>query len=228
MPALGNELFALTVRIFYRKLGRTKYISHLDLVRCVSRALKRSKLPVWHTLGFNPHIYLTFALPLALGYESECESMDFRLVEELPMGEVVDRLNAVFPEGLEAFAAAPAGQKPEEIAWADYEIAQEFGGRDAAGAKAAFEAFCARESIPVMKKTKKGERELDLKPHFSVLSQQAEGETLRLGLRMAAGNTLNVNPTLLLDAFAAGCGWEADWTRVVRKRILDGKQNDFH
>ena len=48
----------MTVRVFYRKLGRIKYISHLDMVRCISRALKRSGLPVWHTLGFHPHVYL--------------------------------------------------------------------------------------------------------------------------------------------------------------------------
>ena len=58
--ALGTDLFAVTARVFYKKQGRAKYISHLDLVRCISRALKRSKLPVWHTLGFHPHVYLTF------------------------------------------------------------------------------------------------------------------------------------------------------------------------
>ena len=124
---MANELYEMTVRVFYRKLGRIKYISHLDLVRCVSRCLKRSGLPVWHTLGFNPHIYVTFALPLALGYESECESMDFRLVQALPLQQVVDRLNQVFPQGLEAYHAAPVVQKPEAIAWAEYEITQEYG-----------------------------------------------------------------------------------------------------
>jgi len=86
------ELFQTTVRVFWKKEGRIKYISHLDINRCMARALKRSRLPVWHTLGFNPHIYTTFALPLALGYESECESVDFRLTEQVPMQEVVDRL----------------------------------------------------------------------------------------------------------------------------------------
>lgn len=112
---MGTDLFAVTARVFYKKQGRAKYISHLDLVRCISRALKRSKLPVWHTLGFHPHVYLTFALPLALGYESECESMDFRLTETLPMEAVVDRLNAVLPEGICCYAAAPAVMKPDAI-----------------------------------------------------------------------------------------------------------------
>lgn len=48
------------VRLFFTKLDRAKYISHLDMNRCMSRALKRSGLPVWYTGGFNPHMYLTF------------------------------------------------------------------------------------------------------------------------------------------------------------------------
>lgn len=224
---MENELFKVTVRVFYRKLGRIKYISHLDMVRCISRALKRSGLPVWHTLGFHPHVYLTFALPLALGYESTCESMDFRLTRELPMEEVVERLNAVLPEGVRCYRAAPAGQKPEAIAWADYEITQEFDGMEAAEAAEKFAAWRNRETVPVVKKGKKGERVIDAKPHFSVLEERAEGNTLRFTMRAAAGNTLNLNPTLLLDAFAAEEGVRADWMRVVRTAVLDGEFRPF-
>ena len=59
-----------TVRIWFTKTGEASYISLLDLQRVMQRALKRSGLPVWYTLGFNPHIYMTFACPLPLGQES--------------------------------------------------------------------------------------------------------------------------------------------------------------
>ena len=224
---MGNELYELTVRVFYRKLGRIKFISHLDLVRCVSRCLKRSGLPVWHTLGFNPHIYVTFALPLALGYESECESMDFRLVQAVPFQEVVDRLNQVFPQGLEAYRAAPVVQKPEAIAWAEYEITQEFSQGKPETAGQALEAFCSQPEIPVMKRTKKGEKQLDVKPLFTILEQRVSEDAFWLRMRTAAGAQRNINPTLVLDAFATQTGWKADWTQVVRKRILDESLHDF-
>lgn len=86
-----------TVRVFFAKEGRLKYISHLDVTRCLARVFKRSRLPIWYTQGFNPHAYLTFALPLPLGVESCCESFDFRLTEEVSCEEVTDRLNAVLP-----------------------------------------------------------------------------------------------------------------------------------
>ncbi|MEM1483359.1 TIGR03936 family radical SAM-associated protein [Oscillospiraceae bacterium PP1C4] len=224
---MPNAVYSSTVRVFFKKQGRIKYISHLDINRCVARALKRSGLPVWHTLGFNPHIYTTFALPLSLGYESECESMDFRLTEELPMQEVVDRLNAVFPEGLIAYAAQPAGAKPEAICWADYEITQEFDGIDAQTVVDKFAAYCAQEEIPVVKKTKKGDKTIDVKPCFSVRDVKAEGCTLSMTMRAAAGITLNINPTLILDAFAENAGIKADWMRVVRIAILDQEFKAF-
>ena len=89
-----------TVRVFFAKEGRLKYISHLDVTRCLARVFKRSRLPIWYTQGFNPHAYLTFALPLPLGVESCCESFDFRLTEEVSCEEVTDRLNAVLPDDL--------------------------------------------------------------------------------------------------------------------------------
>ena len=67
------------LRVFYEKTGRAKYISHLDINRCMQRALRRAEIPVWYTEGFNPHPYTTFALPLSLGYESLCETMDLRI-----------------------------------------------------------------------------------------------------------------------------------------------------
>ena len=69
------------IRIFFSKTGRAIYISHLDLYRLFQRSIKRAKLPVWETEGFNPHLYLTFALPLALGTAGVCESMDTKLTE---------------------------------------------------------------------------------------------------------------------------------------------------
>ena len=55
------------LRLFYTKTGSAKYISHLDVMRAFQRAFRRSKIPVWYTEGFHPHLYLTFALPLSLG-----------------------------------------------------------------------------------------------------------------------------------------------------------------
>ena len=71
-----------TIRIFFEKCGESAYISLLDLQRVFHRVLKRSGLPVWYTMGFNPHIYLSFSCPLSLGQESLCESCEVKTEAE--------------------------------------------------------------------------------------------------------------------------------------------------
>lgn len=111
-----------TIRLVFSKTGRARYMSHLDLNRAMIRALRRAKLPVWYTEGFNRHPYVTFAAPLSLGYEGLHETMDLRLEEDVPMEELVSRLGAVLPEGLRALSAAAAVRKPGEVAAARYEL----------------------------------------------------------------------------------------------------------
>ena len=151
-----------TVRVFFAKEGRLKYISHLDVTRCLARVFKRSRLPIWYTQGFNPHAYLTFALPLPLGVESCCESFDFRLTEEVSCEEVTDRLNAVLPDDLRVLRAAAPVMEPSAICWADYRLTFR---DDAPAAEEAFDRLLAAEHLMVTKKTKKGDQQIDLKAY---------------------------------------------------------------
>lgn len=217
----------MTVRIFYEKTGRAKYISHLDMMRCMTRSLSRSGLPVWYTQGFNPHIYLTFALPLSLGTESLWEAMDFKLEEELPMEEVASRLDACMPQGIRVLRAALPVEKADAIAWADYTVTMTFDGRDAGPLGEAFAALCGQEEILVQKRTKKGDKEVDIRPLLTLLGWEAQGERLTARLRMAAGGTTNINPSLLLGRFFDQLGMEADYLTLCKTAVLTGDLKPF-
>ena len=113
----------ITVRISFEKKNEASYISLLDLQRVMQRVLKRSGLPVWHTLGFNPHIYMTFACPLSLGQESECECVDVKTEAEAPdFAQWKTALNAIMPAGIVITRVAPVQMKADRIAWACYQI----------------------------------------------------------------------------------------------------------
>lgn len=224
---MADALYCETVRVIYQKTGRLKYISHLDLNRCVTRALRRSGLPVWHTLGFHPHVYLTFALPLALGYEGLCESFDFRLTSPAAPEHIIKSLNDVLPTAIRVTKAAAPVKKPEAICWADYEINQRFDGIDAPSVLEQLKAYFSRPQILVEKKGKKGMNTVDVKPHIQMLDSSADGHELSLTLRCAAGITLNINPTLLLNAFFDSAKLLPAWTRVVRTAIYDSKLEMF-
>ena len=116
-PLNGKVEFAMkNVRVKYIKKGRSKYISHLDMNRCMTRALQCAKLPIWHTEGFNPHPYVTFALALSLGFESSCEIMDFNLNEGVAFAKVKRALNDVMPEGIQILSVITPQRKVTDIA----------------------------------------------------------------------------------------------------------------
>ncbi len=205
------------VRVWFEKKGSARYISHLDLVRCMSRALKLSGLPVWYTEGFNPRIYMTYAMPLSLGACGERECMDIRLLEDVPFDEITSLLNERLPKDIRIIGAGEPVRKLEEIAFAEYEVTLE----DRNGAVVdALSRLLAREDILVTKHSKKGDRQVDVKPYFSAVEQDRQEGELRLFMRLPCSVSGAVNPQLLLEALKT---YEAvePYAKITRKRLLD-------
>mgnify|MGYP000226545077 CR=1 FL=1 len=162
----------ITVRISFEKKTEASYISLLDLQRVMQRVLKRSGLPVWHTLGFNPHIYMTFACPLSLGQESECECVDVKTEAEAPdFAQWQTALNAIMPAGIHVTRVAPVEMKADSIAFACYRI------NYPAAAAAVLEQYNALETAPVEKHSKRGKKIVDLKSISSSCAIQHWGTT---------------------------------------------------
>jgi radical SAM-linked protein len=78
-----------------------KYISHLDLMRLLTRAMRRADLPLKITEGFNPHPKLSIKRALKLGLESENEEGSILLKERISPDSFRDRLQKQLPEGIE-------------------------------------------------------------------------------------------------------------------------------
>jgi radical SAM-linked protein len=215
----GLEVLALnkTIRVYFKKTGRVKYISHLDLQRTMQRALKRAKLPVWETEGFNPHIYITFALPLSLGIESVCESFDIKLIEEISLDEIPKKLNAVLTEDLTIIKAVEPVHKHIEIQKAEYDIVI-----SGAHKMRPFTDFLNQDEIIITKKTKKGETQIDLKPLIEL--KEIDGE--KINLILPAGNEFNVNPMQVISAFSAFVGEELQ-AGITRTAIFCADGNVF-
>jgi radical SAM-linked protein len=93
-----------TYRLKYAKRGRIRFISHLDVMRALARALYRSRLPLVFTEGFNPRPKLSMGPALPLGCESESEFADISLTRDLAPEAVQEQLRRYLPEGLELLA----------------------------------------------------------------------------------------------------------------------------
>lgn len=217
------------VRVFYRKDGPCKYISHLDSNRVMIRAIGKSRLNIWHTEGFHQHAYITFALPLSLGFASECESMDFRVLDDSEdLSAIPDRLNACLPEGIRVFRCAESVHKPAAIESAKYAVTLEpmnDGEISFEELSEKWNAFLSLPEIITQKKTKKGMKDVDLKPYILACEPLA-GEKVRFALTLPAGASLNINPNLLLNAFSQHIGVEL-YAAVTRVGIYIKGGEDF-
>ena len=217
------------IRIWFEKRGRAKYISHLDLMRAMSRAVRRAGLPLWYTEGFHPHPYLSFPLPLPLGQEGLREAMDLRLEEAgmriqgagdppLPLIPVTSLLTPVLPEGLRVLEAARPWAGPGEIRAAEYRVAVPCADPEAWASRAA--RLLAGGELTARKTGKQGHRKVEKDIALAPLTLRwelaARDRGVLLECTLAAGSEANLNPALLVEALGG------EGTAITRVRLLRG------
>ena len=212
----------MTYRFKFSKGEEIKFIGHLDIVQAFQRAIKRADLPIAYSNGFNPHQQIDFASPLSLGYVSEGEYGDLKLTEDLEPQEVMERLNAVLPDGMvikelirrrdgvkNTMASVSAGRYK---AYLDSRITPKMVEED-------LEQYFAMEEILVMKKTKNNFKETDIKPDIFQLINASEGEQAIIEMVIAAGSTRNLKPESVAEGFYNFVGVEYNKFKIGFKRM---------
>ena len=197
------------IRVCFSKTGNLKYISHLDLQRAIHRMLIRSGLPIAFTEGFNPHPRLNIALPLSIYQEGERELFDFRVSEDVSTEVIKEKLQkAAFPEMKIVSVEYAVGKLTTKRAvWriemtttlADKEIENAFGGE-----------------MQVTKRTKNGDKLVDISPMARFVSIEHIGDTVVLRVELNAAGNDYLNPSYV----AAFFGDKLNVTRVVRENIV--------
>lgn len=194
-----------SLRIWFKKVGRAKYISHLDLMRSMTKAIKRSGLKVWYTEGFNPHAYIVFPLPLSLGIESESECVDIRVEDGVTPWEVKERLFDQVPEGLDLVSVEEPFCNAKEIRFGRYVVTLDFESEaDAKSFAEISEKLVLEKSLVCEKKGKKGHKkvmkEVPLGEHIFNFSTEVKENILVINVDLSAGNPVNIAPNLLIGA----------------------------
>ena len=216
--------WAMEVRMSFEKTGMAKFISHLDTVRCITRAMKRANVPVWFTEGFNPHAFLTFAMPLSLGFESLCETVDFRLVEEVDLDELKERLNNALPVDMTVKEIYVYDTLPNDIRWAEYKVV--FNNPDEL-LLAQAEKILSSNEIMVMKKGKQGrkkvEKEVNIKEHIKSFELENDNGKLVLKTVLSSGPSININPMLLIGALVKDTNTDEQDVDIIK--IQSYKEN---
>ncbi|MEG1651214.1 MAG: TIGR03936 family radical SAM-associated protein [Oscillospiraceae bacterium] len=218
----------INVRLHFSKIFNTRYISHLDLMRTITRAVKQSGVSAWFTEGYNTHLYLTFSLPLSLGFESICETCDIRILDDEFDQSIAQKINAFLPWGIEIFNCNIAKYKTGDIGFARYLI--EFDDIELSGEliEHKIRELIESSEITALKKTKKGTmRTIDLKPMIHSAETKLENKKCYLDMVVCAENDNSFNPMLLLNLLFESLGREPDHYLVKRTQILTKEMMNF-
>lgn len=212
-------------RILFSKDGSARYISHLDLMRTMQRAFLRAGVTIAHTEGFHPHPYISIPLPLPLFFTSECEVLEFGLLDGATIETLPAQLTAALPEGISVQQCYEGGLPFRRLAFVRYAITMEYDTPKAPEAAEALRTLLAQESLVITKRSKKaksGQTELDIIPQIEALeSLTVVGTQLHVQLLLRAQNP-GLNPDHIIKAFRdASPDLAPDFVRFHRLAILD-------
>ncbi len=209
----------MKVRVKFKKYGVMKFIGHLDVMRYFQKALRRADIPVAFTKGFSPHMVMSFANPLGVGLTSDGEYFDLEITRPLSTKGAVKRLNEVMVEGMEVLDFVEiSGDKKSTgmsiVAAADYLVTDKDGKMDDAFFDG-LSRFTEQEKINVMKKTKRSEKEMDIRPLIYEMKRQGNA----MYMRVSAGSVSNLKPELVMETYTSFLGLSSKEFRFVLHRL---------
>jgi radical SAM-linked protein len=190
---------AKKVRLRFAKCDELRLVSHHDLMRCLERMLRRAKVPMAMTQGYNPRPKITFALALALGIEGKAEVVDLELFRPLDPAELLARLAAVAAPGfvLKDASALPPQASPPQVRTAFYGMPVAEDRR--ALARSSLETFLASETWPIVRRRADRELAFDLRQQV-VEAELTDDGLLQFRLKVSPGGS--ARPEELLEALA--------------------------
>lgn len=200
----------MKIRIKFAKEGTMKFIGHLDIMRYFQKVMRKADVPIRYSEGFSPHQIMSFASPLSVGTESRGEYVDIEVLSTDSSEEMLRRINQAMVEGMEALSYRllpdTAANAMSIVAAADYTVRfrEGYEPEDWAEYQKGLEAFLNQEKILVTKKTKKGEREMDIRPMIYQLSPSSEDRSVFM--KIAAGSAANLKPEMVFQAYEESCG----------------------
>ncbi len=196
----------MKLRIKFRKYGPIRFIGHLDVMRFFQKAIRRAQIDIAYSSGFSPHQIMSFAAPLGVGLESNGEYMDIEVNSILSCEDVKNRLNAASAPGIEVTSVKilpeKAGNAMASVAAASYTVRFRPDRTPNCNIAEILPAFMQNKQIIITKETKKGNRELDLKPGIYALSWEQD----TFHMLVDASSAGNIKPIQIIEALLAECG----------------------
>jgi radical SAM-linked protein len=189
--------------IKFTKTNEAKFISHLDTLRTIQRAIRRADIPISYSKGFNPHASISVAAPLSLGLSSIAEYVDLDLDESVEIEIVKSKLNDALPRGMRILDAVAIKEKmPPSMAaveGAKYRISLKHN-LNKESLESTIKSIMDSEEIMRLKKTKSGEKMVNVRPLIKEIKLiDYKQETCDMECLLLAGSKGTVSPDIVSD-----------------------------
>ena len=216
-------------RIRLKKVNDLRFISHLDWMRMIHRAVRRANLPIAYTQGFNPKPKVSFGPPLPLFSQGLNEAVDLYFREPLrqPAEVLVARLNEFLPEDSSAFEAVEVTLQDPSIdsAIQAIEYTVQWTCADPGSGRMMQERlawFLSQDSVELEVETKRGSKRVDLRPGIESAALCEDGTTLTFINRpslSSEGLSTWVKPAWLLQTLWTKDSAPAPHWQVTRSQL---------
>lgn len=206
-----------------------KFIGHLDLMRYFQKAIRRAKIPICYSGGYSPHQIMSFASPLGVGLTSNGEYLDIEVSQSESSAVMAERLNKAMAEGMEILSWRQLDEASKNamsiVEAADYKLTfrQGYEPEQLKQFIAAFMKYVQREQLLILKKTKKSEREVDIRP----LIYEVRCEENEFFMKLASGSANNLKPELVMESFYQEEKMElSPFTFLIQREELYSREKD--
>ncbi|RKM62501.1 DUF2344 domain-containing protein [Butyrivibrio sp. CB08] len=199
------------LRLKFSKNGPIKFIGHLDVMRYFQKAIRRADIDIKYSEGFSPHQVLSFAQPLSVGATSDGEYLDMTVNSMVSTQDIMYRLNSVMNEGIKILAITELKEgedKAMTLSYAARYCLQLRKSADFPDWTYKMEEYLKGDHLPAMKKTKSGEKEIDMKQMLFDYTFDHENSSVDMLLSMSSKETLK--PALLFEYFYKSLDKEFD------------------
>jgi len=198
----------------FSKLGSLRFISHLDTVEVLKRAIRRACLPVAYSAGSSPQMRISILHALPVGAESVAEYLNVELARPMAPERFREALASQLPEGFEIRSVRGVARKFSHPSLEfTYRVTMPGGELPS---EEAIREFLSRSAIPLVRRRKGREREEDIRPILREVRR--EGEALLLRVACVDGQSVRPEDVVkLLVGREPGAGW-----RVVKLETTYG------
>ena len=173
-------------RLCFTKLEKTRYLSHLELIKVFIRAFRRIGMDLVYSSGYHPMPKISFAVALPVGTESLSEIVDVQAKNILNTSLTIKRLNKELPAGIRVISMEEIAIKepPPRIKESCFHVRA-----NGYFNKEAVDRFLMLKSCLAVKKRRKGEKIVDIRSQVKTLHVLSNG-ALELTVRHGEGPEL--------------------------------------